>query len=157
MDVKYINPFLISIKNIFNTMIDVPFQLGKPHVKKEGVPYFEVSGVIGLSGSVVGSVVISLSEQLALQLASALACEEMTELNDDVTDAIGEIANMIAGGAKKEFPGDQNAISTPSVIIGKHRVVYPSDTPIICIPCETSMGRLAVDVAVKEVPIAISA
>jgi len=150
MDVKYINPFLASIKNVFDMMLQVPFTMGKPRIKDDNVPRYDVSGIIGLSGSVTGCVVINLSEEIALQLVSALSGEEYTEFNDDCSDAIGELANMIAGGAKKDFPGEDNAISVPSIVVGKHRVTYPSGVPIITIPCDTSAGRLTVDVALKE-------
>lgn len=149
MDVKYINPFLTSIRDVFDTMLNIPFSIGKPHVKSDGVPLHDISGIIGLSGNVTGTVVISLSKQVALGLSSALAGIEISEVNDECTDAVGEIANMIAGGAKKEFPGDNNSISIPSVVIGKHKVSYPGGLPIICIPCETSLGRMSVDVAIK--------
>jgi chemotaxis protein CheX len=86
-------------------------------------------------------------------LASALAGEEMTKLDDDATDAIGEIANMVAGAAKAKFPTDGATISIPSVVLGRHKVVYPRGVPIIAIPCETSVGRLMVDVALKEVAV----
>lgn len=149
MDVQYINPFLISVKNVFDTMIGIPFTLGKPFIKPDRRPLYDVSAIIGLSGGVVGSVVCCLSEPLAMGLASSLSGEEMTELSDDCIDAIGEIANMVAGGAKKDFPGQNTSISTPSVVVGRHRVAYPSGLPIMCIPCDTSMGRLAIDVALK--------
>ncbi|MBN1844056.1 MAG: chemotaxis protein CheX [Sedimentisphaerales bacterium] len=152
MDVKFINPFLVAIKNVFETMLQIPFQLGKPTLKEDPKPRYDVSGIIGLSGAINGCVVISLPQELALELASALSGETIQELDEDCTDAIGEIANMIAGGAKKEFPGQDNSISTPSVIIGRHQVTYPRGLPIISIPCETSFGRLTVDVALKEIP-----
>jgi chemotaxis protein CheX len=153
MDVRYINPFLVAVQNVFNTMVKVPFKLGKPHLKDEAIPLYEISGIIGLSGGVTGSVVISLSKQIACQLASALSGEAITELNDDCADAIGEIANMIAGNAKKDLPGEHNCISIPSVVVGRHKVTYPRGVPIIAIPCETSAGRLAIDVALKECPV----
>ena len=157
MDVKYINPFLTSIKSVFDMMLQVPFTMGKPQIKEDNVPRYDVSGIIGLSGSVTGCVVINLSEEIALQLASALSGEEYTEFNDDCSDAIGELANMIAGGAKKDFPGENNAISVPSIVVGKHRVKYPRGLPILTIPCDTSAGRLTVDVALKESPVVASA
>ena len=30
MDVKYIKPFVDAVQKLFNTMIEVPFKLGKP-------------------------------------------------------------------------------------------------------------------------------
>ena len=150
MDVKYINPFINAVKKLFNTMIDVPFKLGKPCLKQGNVPEYEISGIIGLSGTVSGCVVINLSKEIALQLVSALISEEITELDDDCTDAIGEIANIIAGNAKTDFPSQGTSISVPSVVIGKHKVSYPSGLPIIAIPCITDKGELVIEVALKE-------
>ena len=150
MDVKYINPFVTAVKKLFNTMIEVPFKLGKPSLKKGNVPEYEISGIIGLSGTVTGCVVINLSQNIALQLVSALVCDEVTELDDDCTDAIGEIANIIAGNAKTDFPSEGTTISVPSVVIGKHKVSYPSGLPIIAIPIITDKGEMVIEVALKE-------
>ena len=150
MDPKYIQPFVLAVKRVFDTMINVPFSLGKPVLKQgDEVPY-EVSGIIGLSGNVSGCVVISLSQEVAFQLVSALMGEEISELNEDCTDAIGEIANMIAGNAKTDFPGEGNSISVPSVVIGRHKVSYPSGLPIVGIPCRTDKGEIVIEVALKE-------
>jgi chemotaxis protein CheX len=150
MDVKYINPFVKAVKKLFNTMIDVPFKLGTPSLKKGDTPDHEISSIIGLSGTVSGCVVINLSKEIALQLVSALIGEEVNELDDDCTDAIGEIANMIAGNAKTDFPSAGTTISVPSVVVGKHKVSYPSGLPIIAIPCMTDKGQLVIEVALKE-------
>ena len=149
MDVRYINPFLNAVTNVFETMIDIPLQIGKPALKAEPMPMYDISGIIGLSGGVTGCVVINLSESIALQLASALLDESYSEMDDDCTDAIGEIANMIAGNAKNEFPGSDSDISVPSIVIGKHKVAYPKGTPIISIPCRTDAGDFCVDIAFK--------
>ncbi len=150
MDVRYINPFLVSIQDLFKTMINVPFSLGKPRLKQDTLPVFEISSIIGVSGTITGSVVISFSKPVALQIASALLGEEIHEVNEDCKDAIGEVANIIAGGAKKDFPTGDNSISVPTVVIGKHEVSYPRGVPIITIPCEVSSGRLTIDVALKK-------
>jgi len=149
MDVRYINPFLTAVKDVFETMIDVSFIVGKPCLKKDGIPSHEVSSIIGISGEVTGSVVINLSEKTALQLASALLGEQLSKLDEDCVDAIGEIANMVAGSAKNGFPVANTSLSVPTVVIGKHEVNYPSSIPIISIPCETSEGKFGVDIALK--------
>jgi len=149
MDPKYIQPFVVAVKKVFDTMINVPFSLGKPTLKNGNEVPHEISGIIGLSGNVSGCVVISLSSGVAFQLVSALLGEEINQMNDDCTDAIGEIANMIAGNAKTDFPGDGNSISVPSVVFGKHKVTYPSGIPIISIPCRTEKGDLIIEVALK--------
>ena len=149
MDVNYINPFLQAIQNIFETMIDVQFAVGKPTLKKDNIPSYEVSGIIGISGEVVGCVVVSFPESVALQLASVLLEDNLTEVNSDCTDAIGEIANMVAGDAKKRFPKGDTTISVPSIVLGPHRVAFPKGIPIISIPCSTKTGKFTIEVALK--------
>jgi chemotaxis protein CheX len=149
IDPNYIKPFVVAVKNVFETMINVPFSLGRPSLKKGSEVPHEISSIIGLSGNVSGSVVISLSHDIAYQLASSLLDEKITELNEDCTDCIGEIANMIAGNAKTDFPTDNNNISVPSVVVGKHKVTYPSGLPIISIPCKTDKGEMVIEIAMK--------
>ncbi|MCP4747526.1 MAG: chemotaxis protein CheX [Desulfobacteraceae bacterium] len=149
MNVKYINPFLSAVKNVFETMIDVPFRIGKPALKKEGLTPYEISGIIGITGDITGCVTVSFSESVALGLASALLDEKITQVDEDCKDAIGEIANMLAGDAKKGFPEGNTSVSVPSIIIGKHEVAYPRGVPIIFIPCETDDGKFAIEVALK--------
>lgn len=150
IDPSYIKPFVVAAKNVFETMIEVPFSLGKPTLKTGSqVPPHEISSIIGLSGNVTGSVVISLSHEVAYLLVSALIGGEVNELDDDCVDAIGEICNMIAGNAKTDFPSQNNSISTPSVVVGKHKVNYPSGMPIITIPCITDKGEMFIEIALK--------
>lgn len=150
IDPSYIKPFVVAAKNVFETMIEVPFRLGKPTLKKgSDVPPHEISSIIGVSGTVNGSVVISLTHEIAFRLVSALIGDEVTELDENCTDAIGEIANMIAGNAKTDFPSDKNAISVPSVVVGKHKVSYPSGVPVITIPCILDEGEMFIEVALK--------
>lgn len=148
METKYIKPFLTAAQKVFDTMIDVPFVLGKPVVKNNLHPH-KISGIIGLSGSVTGCVVLGLDEGIALELASALFGEDFTEINEDCTDAIGEITNMIAGNAKTDFPGENNNITVPTVAVGKHKLSYPKGMPIISIPCKAGEGELTISIAIK--------
>ena len=150
MDPQYIQPFVAAAKRVFDTMIEVPLSLGKPSLKKGNEVPYEVSGIIGLSGNVTGCVVISLSQEAAFHLVSALLGETVSELDEDCTDAIGEIANMIAGNAKTDFPSSGNSISVPTVVVGKHKVNYPSGVPIVNIPCKTEKGEVIIEIAIKK-------
>lgn len=93
--------------------------------------------------------VVSFPEAVALQMASALLQNELTEVDRDCTDAIGEIANMVAGDAKRRFPKGNTSISVPSIILGQHKVAFPKGIPIISIPCETKAGSFSIEVALK--------
>jgi chemotaxis protein CheX len=150
MDPRYIQPFVVAVKKVFDTMINVPLSLSKPFLKNGSEVPYEISGIIGLSGNVTGCVVVCMSHEVAYELVSSLVGETVTELDEDCTDAIGEITNMIAGNAKTDFPGTGNSISVPSVVVGKHKVKYPSGLPIVVIPCKTDKGELTIEIALKE-------
>jgi len=72
-------------------------------------------------------------------------------LHDDFADAIGELANMIAGSAKKDL-GHTASISVPNVVIGGgHIIARLSEVPCLVIPCRTPVGNFAVEVNIKTV------
>ncbi|MDA8141795.1 MAG: chemotaxis protein CheX [Desulfobacteraceae bacterium] len=149
MDVGYINPFISAVRNLFDTMIQLPVTLGKPELKRGQATSNDISGIIGISGDVSGSVVVGFPGAIAKRLASVLLGEEVNEIDDYCTDVIGEIANMVAGDAKNGFPKSNTTVSVPTVVIGKHEVTFPRGVPIITIPCATGSGTFTIDVALK--------
>jgi len=72
MDVRHINAFLEATKAVFDTMIKLPVTFEKPELGTRKEQY-DVSGVIGLSGDVVGSVIVGFTKMSAVQIASAFA------------------------------------------------------------------------------------
>ena len=147
---KLIVPFVNSVRQVFSTMVSVPTTVKPPHLKSsQPGPSYDVSGIIGFSGEVVGSVVVSFERSAAIKLVAAFAGMEIAPESPDFADAIGELANMIAGSAKKDL-GATASISVPSVIIGAgHTVARLSDVPCVVIPCTTPVGDFAVEVNVR--------
>ena len=152
MDVKCINPFMGAIKNVFKTMLKMDVQFGKPHVKTNEETCHDVSGIIGLSGDVAGAVIVSFPKLSALKIAGIFAGVTLSDADEDFADAIGELANIIAGNAKKDIEGLKIMISTPSVVIGPgHHVKSIRDLPKLVIPCSCQAGSFVVEVGIKKV------
>ena len=104
--------------------------------------------MIGFSGDAAGSVVLNFSFETASKIATAFAGAEMAPEHPDFADAIGEQANMVAGGAKSQFEGLNISISLPNVSVGpNHNVSASKSTPRIVIPCTTDAGTVKVEVA----------
>jgi len=147
MRAEYINPFISSLTNAFRTMLGCEVRRREISVKSNHSPRHEISGVIGLSGRAVGTVVLSLSESVALKAASTLLMSEATEINDEVVDAVGELTNVVAGGAKAQLAEFQLSVSLPNVVTGRgHEVRFPSDVIPICVAFDSDWGSLAVEV-----------
>ena len=153
MRVEFINPFLVATISAFDTMLGCTLTRGTPYVKNGGQPEHEVSGVIGLSGKARGTVVLSLSRHAALSATEVLLQERPPEINADVTDAVGELTNIIAGSAKAKLEHLQLSVGLPSVITGKcHCVEFPKKITPICIPFDSEWGLITVEVGLTELP-----
>lgn len=151
MDARYINPFVASVKNVFKTMLATELVVGKPFItppSKE--PDADVSAVIGLSGDAVGCVVLSYVMETAVKAASRFAGTDLDSKHPDFADALGELANMVAGHAKAQMADLDVSISLPSVVIGAHHIVSQSkQSPRLALPCDSDLGRFHVEVAME--------
>ena len=147
MDVRYINAFIGSICKTFETMCRMPVTVGKPERKGNNGPITDVSSIIGFSGDAAGSVILHFSFDTAAKIATSFAGIEITPKHPDFADALGELANMVAGGAKCQFQGLNISVSLPNVIVGSNHNVSASKTsPRIIIPCITEAATFHVEV-----------
>lgn len=150
MDSSHITPFIKSVQNVFETMLQLPVQVGAPALKQSGGPAFDISGIIGMSGDVEGTVVLSFPTATAERCASIFAGTELTSTHPDFPDAVGELVNMVSGGAKAQFVGKSVSISCPSVVIGSDHFVFGrKDVVCIVIPCSSDLGHFAVEVSLR--------
>ncbi len=151
MDPTYISAFVTSIQNVFSTMFQLPVEIGEPSIKTDRAMTHDVSGIIGVSGSMVGTIVLSMPSETASSVVSLFTGMEMETDSADFADAVGEIVNMISGGAKASFQRKDVSISCPSVVIGSgHIVSSQSGTPCVLIPCTTDCGEVVIEVSLRE-------
>lgn len=151
MKVDYINAFIAATQNVFGSMVGTEVKLGSVTLNTSHVTPFDISGMIGLSGDVVGCVVLSFPMETALNTYQAFAGEKIDPLDPNFFDAIGELTNMVAGNAKAQFEGLNISISLPTVIMGKqHCVSAPREVPFISVPCHCQLGNFSIDVAFRE-------
>jgi chemotaxis protein CheX len=142
---------LTSTISAFQTMLGCTLTRGTPYTKSGVQPEHEVSGIIGLSGRAQGTVVLSLTREAALNATAVLLEERPAEINGDVTDAIGELTNIIAGGAKAKLEHLALSVGLPTVITGKaHCVEFPKKVTPICIPFDSEWGVITVEIGLSE-------
>ncbi len=150
MDVKYINPFVRSVRRVFETMARLKVAVGKPVAQSKACANVDVSAIIGFSGDAVGSVILSFPGDVAYAVATRFAGIEIDQDHPDFADAVGELANMVAGSAKTEFEGMDISISLPSVVIGKnHRIPQSKLAPRIVLPCTCELGAVFVEIGME--------
>ena len=157
MDVNFINPFLESIMNVVETMAQMKAEPQKPFKKEDNISRGDISGIIGMAGEQTkGSLAISFPEKTIVDITSKILMEKMSQLDETVVDMVGEITNVITGGAKKILSerGYKFEMAIPTMVIGKnHCIRHKTTGPIIVIPFETKAGPFFAEVCFKEFPL----
>ena len=126
MNADFINPFITALMNVLQTMAQTELVPGKPKKKSDDQARGDVSGLIGMVGdNVQGSMSISFDEGLVLEIMYKMLGEKPGVIDADVQDMVGEITNMICGGAKNELDqkGYDFGMATPVVVSGKNHTI----------------------------------
>ena len=151
MNVEFINPFLSSLINVLSTMAQTQLKPGKPSIKTDEIAYGDVSGLIGMVGPQTrGSFSITFDEELALTIMERMLGERPSSINEEVTDMVGEITNMVTGGAKNLLSekGYDFDMATPIVVSGKdHTITHKSDGKKIVMPFTSDAGNANIEVS----------
>lgn len=107
-----------DVREIFSTMVGLEIpqcqSLSLADQRFKGC----VSAMILLSGSYNGVVSVHAMPLAAMDIAGQMLGMEVAEVDGDVTDALGEIANMVGGSFKHHFVNDGHEVRLmpPTVI-----------------------------------------
>lgn len=154
MNVEYINPFLSSMLNVMSTMAQMELTPEKPRLKKDEIALGDVSGLIGMvSEQAKGSLSITFEADLALATMKKMVGESPDEVNEEIIDLVGEITNMVTGGAKRMLSekGIEFDMATPIVVSGAdHSIHHKAKGPIVIIPLKNELGRAYIEFSFDE-------
>ena len=154
MNVEYVNPFLSSLVNVLSTMANTTIVPGQPRIKKDEVARGDVSGLIGMIGpQTKGSFSVTFEESLALEIMFRMLGERPKSINEEVTDMVGEITNMVTGGAKRILgeKGYEFSMATPVVVSGKgHTITHKTTGAKILMPFDSDFGKVFIEVSFDE-------
>jgi chemotaxis protein CheX len=151
MEADWTTAFIKAIDSVFRTMFSIEVKAGSSRPKEEPYPTYDISGIIGLSGRAKGAVAISFPEDVALKIVTAMIGAPVLKVDQEVSDAIGEIANIVAGSAKKQLSHLDLLISLPQVVVGKnHMLSGQSGIPTVVVPFASPIGEFAIEVSLKK-------
>ena len=111
-----------STAAVFSTMVGLEISPGDPVQQDDPPPLNGVMALLGFTGDWVGTGVLYCHERLACRLSSAMLMTQIVEVNNDVLDGIGELANMVIGNVKDRLESIVGALamSVPTVVYGRN-------------------------------------
>ena len=152
MNVKFLNPFVISAHEILSREVHALVQRGELHLETGPYQTDDVTVIISLIGAVDGTVFYSMSKDFARNVASALMGEEFLSFDKLAQSGIAELGNVITGQASMKLAeaGFESNISTPSMIIGRGASISTLDFPRLVVPLTTSFGSMEIHLSLRE-------
>lgn len=143
-----------DVQEIFSSMVGVEDIMYLPPQLDLTSHFTEcLTAMVGLAGVYSGLVSLHVPWPMALYFTSQMLGMDVDEINDDVNDAMGEIANMIAGSFKQHLSkgGADIQLSTPSVVNGSdYTISSRNNVENITLKFATDEGWFMVSLTIED-------
>ena len=154
MDDRIIEAFRGATGSTFRDMFGLEVTASKPTelTAKDGHSW-DITALVGLAGEVQGIVAIRLPGAVvsALLEKSGIEVGGESERTSMQSGLVGEMSNIIAGGASSSVAGLEFEIAPPVVVRGpNHRIDWPAIGPVISIAFSSPVGPFEVAVCAKS-------
>ncbi len=141
-----------ATREIFSSMVMMEITV-KEIMTDHGQLHDSITGMIGLAGTHKGVLAVHLPYAVAMAITSSFLMMDVEEINEDVHDAVGEIANMLGGNVKAILSekGRDIDLSLPSTIAGS-QYSFQSDKQIekMIIQFDTGTGTFMVEMDLEK-------
>lgn len=137
-----------ATQEIFQSMLMSEAHPSEPLPNRSNKFKDSVSGLVGLAGNYRGMLAIHVPNAVAMSITSKFLFVDVDEINDDVKDAIGELANMLAGSVKSMLTetGTGLKLAIPSAISGtEYEVECLAESEGAIIPFRIDEGEFLVE------------
>ena len=142
-----------SVQEIFSSMVMMDVSAGGENLAENTPMTDSISGIIGLAGTHKGVLAIHLPHSVAMAITSSFLGMDVAEVNSDVEDAVGELANMLGGSVKSILSekGRDINLSMPTTISGKQYDFQPTkDAESLVIPCKCDVGGFIIELQLEK-------
>jgi chemotaxis protein CheX len=115
---EWLSTMELAAREVFEMMLGC--RLAVPEPGLDG--FCDTTSIVGLAGKLCGTLTVSCGAKSATLMASKMLGVQAVDGSREVSDALGEVCNMVAGNFKNKIPGlgDGCMLSVPIVITGKH-------------------------------------
>lgn len=146
-----INPFITSTTNVIATMATMEIKEGIVASECMELPPADVTGILNMvSDSVEGVLAVSFPKPVIFELTKRLVGIEPTDIDEMVEDMVGDITNMVYGGAKTilDEEGYNFDMAIPSVIHEQDiSIDFPQGCKVVVITFTTEVGDFYVEIS----------
>jgi chemotaxis protein CheX len=142
-----------STIEIFTGMVMMEISVAGKPLERLGVLKQSITGMVGLAGTHKGVLAVHFPKQVALDVTSSFLGMDVEDFNEDVQDAIGEIANMLGGNLKTILSdrGKDIHLSLPSTIFGdEYAISSQAEVDQLILSFQAPAGTFYVEVELEH-------
>ena len=153
-DAKIVEMARAATQEVFQTMLSMDVEPLEAYTEQGASESFDgIVSLLGIAGAWTGTGSIYCGSELAMQVASTMFLSEEISVNQEVLDAMAELANMIVGNVKSMLEGELGALglSIPTVIYGRnYRALSGGNRQRIVIPFQCNGHRFEVKICLVK-------
>lgn len=153
MKVQYVSPFAEAAVSVFQQLIGVSPERGSLAARPQLFTTQQVNIVCGITGDVEGLVIYGMAMNTAIKIASKMIGMPVTQFDQLVASAIGELGNMVTGNSASLLSGQgfNCDITPPTILRGTNVKITTVDIPALVIPLNLKdIGTFEVNVSLQE-------
>jgi len=120
----------VAAREVFELMLGCKLTMSEMPMDAD----LDITSMVGLAGKLCGVLSVRCDGKSAALMTSRMLGIEVARVGAEMSDAVGEIANMVAGNFKNKIPGlgDGCMLSPPTVITGSDYAMRSlADSPAV--------------------------
>lgn len=152
MKVEHINSFYKATEDVFKLMLDLDVEKGELQAIEGMVSAKEANVTLGVTGDLKGSILFGFPKDMTLEMVRIMSGMKMEKIDNFVSSALGEVANIIGGNAVTNLTS-QNLICDivpPQISIGEYKSLSMANKKSLLLPLNTDIGEFNINIFLAE-------
>ncbi|WP_125153232.1 chemotaxis protein CheX [Clostridium rectalis] len=152
MKQEYINSFYKATIDVFRLMLDVEINREEISLVDGMISSKEANVVLGVTGDLKGSILFSFPKKMTLKMIKIMCGMEMDRIDEFVSSALGEMANIIGGNALTLLNSNNYLcdIVPPQIFVGEYNSYSMANEKALFLPIKSSIGNFDIHIFLEE-------
>lgn len=152
MKAEYINAFYLATQEVFELMLDLKVDRGNLKIIDDMVCSEDANVHLGVTGDLKGSILFGFPGEMALKMVEIMSGMAMKEIDNFVSSALGEVANIVGGNAITNLSNcDYKCdITPPQIFIGQYNSFPMPNEKALLIPMKTEIGNFNINIFLTD-------
>lgn len=146
-------PFSTAACDVFSMLLNLEADAGTPISEQTNRNYKDtVNIMIGITGDLSGEVYYCIPKRTTLEMVKLMCGMEFEEVDEMVTSAMGEVANIISGNALTGL-SEQNIscdLTPPKILYGESLPVSGTDNQLLSTMVKSDIGNVEVNIILEH-------